>query len=231
MPAEPDAVSDTRETPATGLAAALGESGAVAAIGARAVRLLDASADERTGAADSAARPATEASAAGTSSNGAPVAGPRFATLADCVAAAPGERAAESALLTLDALGEPPLTPRALDRALGTACRLYPAGLLLFVETDETLPAETLFAFGFRRLAADADGALHEYRLRDYKMPPDWLNARFWANPDRFELDPDEGGQFDPAEDAEDEDEEDDDDEEYEDEDDEGDADRDGERG
>lgn len=27
------------------------------------------------------------------------------------------------------------------------------------------------------------------YRLRDYKQPPSWLNARFWANPERYELD------------------------------------------
>ena len=220
MPVGPDTVSDSGEHPAARLAAALGESGAVAAIGARAARLLDVAADDRAAAAGDAG-----ASAAGT-----PVAGPRFATLADCAAAAPGERAAEGALLTLDALGEPPFAPRALDRALGTACRLYPARLLLFVGIDEVPPADTLFAFGFRRLAADADGALHEYRLRDYKMPPDWLNARFWANPDRFGLDPDEGGEPDPAEDEDADDDEEDDDE-YEDEDDEGDADRDGERG
>lgn len=81
------------------------------------------------------------------------------------------------------------------------------------------LPApERLFAFGFRRVFAvsdrtdgsaagpggePADGgtetdrpdtpaaALYEYRLRDYKQPPEWLNARFWANPERFGLDED----------------------------------------
>ena len=77
---------------------------------------------------------------------------------------------------------------------------------------------ERLFAFGFRRVFAvndrangpvegsegesaddgtDTDrpgtpaAALYEYRLRDYKQPPEWLNARFWANPGRFDLDED----------------------------------------
>ena len=58
------------------------------------------------------------------------------------------------------------------------------------------MPVERFFAFGFRRaFVAIEDGtrhALHEYRLADYKQPPDWLNARYWANPERFGADPDE---------------------------------------
>lgn len=147
----------------------------VAAIGARAGRLIDAVAAGGTGP------PATA------------LAGPRFATLADCLDAARVEREAAAALLTLDALGDDARrAPRSLDRALGTLCRLYPARLLLLVRTAEGVAPETLFAFGFRRLLAAPDAVLHEYRLRDYKLPPDWLNARFWANPERFALDGDE---------------------------------------
>lgn len=52
-----------------------------------------------------------------------------------------------------------------------------------------------LFAFGFKRLKVDdlsADSAQvrwFEYRLSSYKSSPHWLNAQFWANPERFELD------------------------------------------
>ena len=209
MPSGPDVTDDGEEASGTGrdvrLDVVLGEldegPGSVAALGARAARLLDAVA-ERPPASDAAE---VDGGAVGKR-------GPRFATLADCAAAAPGARAA-AALLTLDALDGDPSVPGTLDRALGTACRLYPTRLLLFVDAAEAPPPETLFAFGFRRLTAGADAVLHEYRLRDYKTPPDWLNARFWANPARFDLDTDEDAALDATGD-EDEDEEDDDEEE-----------------
>ena len=120
----------------------------------------------------------------------------RFDTLAACLGAPPAERGADVALLTLDALGtRGSRCTRALERALGSACRVYPARLLLLVDTAEAVPPEALFAFGFRRLAPRPDAVLHEYRLRDYKTPPEWLNARFWANPERFGLDVDEVGE------------------------------------
>ena len=194
-----------------------GGSTRVAAIGERAARLLDAAARASEPASGSPDGPST-------------FRGPRFDALADCADAAPDERAADAALLTLDALlgrsrvdvdgrigggaggdrNDDGVPADVLDRALGTACRLYPSRLLLFVLADEAPTPEALFAFGFRRLLVHPDGVLHEYRLRDYKMPPDWLNARFWANPERFELDPDEAdGDGDEDEDGEDDDEED----------------------
>jgi len=89
---------------------------------------------------------------------------------------------------------------------LGTACRRFPGRVVVW-QRDEVpdaspdaprgtsaytppLEATHFFAYGFRRLlATEIDGmrhALYEYRLADYKRPPDWLNARFWANPERF---------------------------------------------
>ena len=50
------------------------------------------------------------------------------------------------------------------------------------------------------------EAVLYEYRLRDYKQPPDWLNARFWANPARFDLDEESSDYEDGTEEFEDDD-------------------------
>lgn len=44
-------------------------------------------------------------------------------------------------------------------------------------------------SLGFRTLqGAEAAGhRLYVYALKDYKHTPDWLNARFWANPERWD--------------------------------------------
>jgi len=83
------------------------------------------------------------------------------------------------------------------EKLLGVACRTSPglvlvehanarAGLKLFAD-------EQFFAYGFRRIGqtADVSGMQQQwyvYSLRDYKQAPDWLNARFWAHPERFDL-------------------------------------------
>lgn len=76
-----------------------------------------------------------------------------------------------------------------IDQQLGTACRLFPMRLLVRVVAGVSLAPADMFAFGFRCLAQIGDDSLYEYRLSDYKTPPDWLNARYWANPERFALD------------------------------------------
>lgn len=105
-------------------------------------------------------------------------------------------------------LGDPLV---ALDARLGELCRRYPAALVVAhaVDTRSTNPprAARFFAFGFERLRSSDtlpprnDGVeavavpawrAYRYRLHDYKAVPDWLNARYWANPERFHLDPDE---------------------------------------
>jgi hypothetical protein len=52
---------------------------------------------------------------------------------------------------------------------------------------------DPLAALGFRQLDTHNENgqqiAVFDFNLRDYKSTPDWLNARFWANPalwDRF---------------------------------------------
>ena len=120
----------------------------------------------------------------------------------------PGATAPHTALLVLDDAAD----GAALERRLGAACRRFPGRLLVWQrdriadgagepgsERDagaaDPVPVERFFAFGFRRAFVAVEGgvrhALHEYRLADYKQPPDWLNARYWANPERFDADPD----------------------------------------
>ncbi|HYP68699.1 MAG TPA: DUF6231 family protein [Thiobacillaceae bacterium] len=47
----------------------------------------------------------------------------------------------------------------------------------------------TFLALGLERLYESADGAIHLYRhdIATYKAVPDWLNAKYWAHPERWE--------------------------------------------
>jgi hypothetical protein len=93
-----------------------------------------------------------------------------------------------TAVLQLEHDGTP------IDSALGQAIRLFPDHLLVHC-LDCALPDERFFALGFRRFPLSENQTLdnqvprwYEYRMRDYKSAPAWLNARFWANPERFDL-------------------------------------------
>ena len=116
----------------------------------------------------------------------------QFDTLAECDAAAEQPSTGVSvALLHLEddarLQGD-----SALASELGKAVRRFPERLVVSIDSAE--PADTaFFAFGFRKLQLAEQGSirLFEYCLSEYKQPPDWLNARFWANPDRFENDED----------------------------------------
>lgn len=83
------------------------------------------------------------------------------------------------------------------ETLLGIACRTSP-GLVLVEHTStgsglKLLGDEQFFAYGFRRLGQNTEVSglqqrWYTYSLRDYKQSPDWLNARFWAHPERFDL-------------------------------------------
>jgi len=83
------------------------------------------------------------------------------------------------------------------EHLLGMACRTSP-GLVLVEHTSTTsgsklLGDEQFFAYGFRRMGQNKEVSglqqqWYVYSLRDYKQSPDWLNARFWAHPERFDL-------------------------------------------
>lgn len=49
------------------------------------------------------------------------------------------------------------------------------------------LNIDDLRALGLRRLTGSE--RLFQFNLDDYKSKPDWLNSRYWANPDRWDKD------------------------------------------
>ncbi|MHB1091447.1 DUF6231 family protein [Thiobacillus sp.] len=68
--------------------------------------------------------------------------------------------------------------------------RLYVAPrLLIATQSDCALDDATFRALGFSlEMAEPAEGKrLYYYDLDTYKIVPDWLNARFWAHPERWE--------------------------------------------
>ena len=68
--------------------------------------------------------------------------------------------------------------------------RLYAAPrILLAVQPDCALDEKMFRALGFTQSATDtAEGRrIHYYDLDTYKTVPDWLNARHWAHPERWE--------------------------------------------
>jgi len=89
------------------------------------------------------------------------------------------------------ALGLERLPADTARRLLARLRDLHTAGRLLVLLDDErqALAAE-LPALGLHRLAAAGEQvsamACYQFSLRDYKLTPDWLNARFWARPERW---------------------------------------------
>lgn len=90
-----------------------------------------------------------------------------------------------------------------LDIHLGALCRCFPHGVLLQLAADVKAKDQQFFAHGFQKIGAfgeimtasgdedvflDTAERCFQYRLEHYKAVPDWLNARFWAHPERFHL-------------------------------------------
>jgi hypothetical protein len=68
--------------------------------------------------------------------------------------------------------------------------RLYVAPRILLAARERCALDEAMFrALGFTLCATDPTENLriYEYDLATYKAVPDWLNARFWAHPERWE--------------------------------------------
>jgi len=90
---------------------------------------------------------------------------------------------------------------RIVDRRLGHLCRTFPAGVVVEVLDSPDCTDKLFFAHGYRKISPRGKATLpradeitspsvrrYEYRLCDYKPAPEWLNARFWAHPERFLL-------------------------------------------
>ncbi|MGQ7846555.1 DUF6231 family protein [Granulosicoccus sp. 3-233] len=143
-------------------------------------------------------------------------AGPRvrtFETLEQCLDSLP-EAAADSngetaghCIAVMEFETHPdPAGEHDLAAELGRAVRRFPERLIISVDTKEPDDA-AFFAFGFRKLQLDDQGSirLFEYCLSEYKQVPDWLNARYWANPERFGLTDDQNSYVEDDEDDEEE--------------------------
>ncbi len=116
-----------------------------------------------------------------------------FHDLTQCIDGVSQIQAQSSLLLTI--------TPDRIDttaRLLGRACQLFPQQVLIELQHntgDKTASQsfrETCFAMGFRHALQGVSDVteyqLYEFRLKNYKQAPDWLNARFWANPERYNM-------------------------------------------
>lgn len=61
--------------------------------------------------------------------------------------------------------------------------------LVVLTESFAGADFNAFLGLGFERLYASADGASHLYShdIATYKAVPDWLNAKYWAHPERWE--------------------------------------------
>ncbi|WP_019589362.1 MULTISPECIES: DUF6231 family protein [unclassified Thioalkalivibrio] len=96
----------------------------------------------------------------------------------------------ESLVLVLDVLAEMELA--AGQQLLGgLRDRWAEETLILHRHRDDRWDLNAFLALGFRREpaaeAATPDHAVYRTSLYDYKLTPDWLNARFWANPEMWD--------------------------------------------
>ena len=98
----------------------------------------------------------------------------------------PRDAACELAL-GIDALNG--LGPQHAQHLIGHT-RLYIAPRILLTASPAcALDAAAFRALGFMQLAADASEniGLYYFDIDTYKTVPDWLNARYWAHPERWE--------------------------------------------
>ena len=68
--------------------------------------------------------------------------------------------------------------------------RLYAAPrILVAAQPACALDAAAFRALGFTQLSTDASEniGLYYFDIETYKTVPDWLNARYWAHPERWE--------------------------------------------
>lgn len=102
------------------------------------------------------------------------------------------EKAGENSLSNIVSPPEPgklALTVLALlrDRVRGAVYVACPP------DQSSTMPVRNdFFALGYRQAdfkgSNQAVGPLYFYSLREYKQVPGWLNSRYWANPERWDI-------------------------------------------
>lgn len=105
-----------------------------------------------------------------------------LASHADCTLVAAAD-AADMAMAFLDAAGN-----RA--KAFGLIGLLKQKASVVLIAADKGTPLDfnDYLSLGMQRLAeADEQGrSLYLFDLHTYKPAPDWLNAKYWAHPERW---------------------------------------------
>ncbi|MBX2836514.1 MAG: hypothetical protein KTR35_06650 [Gammaproteobacteria bacterium] len=80
------------------------------------------------------------------------------------------------------------------NRQVGALCRAFPQGVLIVDYAASSKSRQQFFANGFIELLAcqqpEKNAAAYLYQLRNYKPAPSWLNSKYWAHPERFDLPP-----------------------------------------
>jgi hypothetical protein len=61
--------------------------------------------------------------------------------------------------------------------------------IVVLTETADGPGFNEFLALGFERVYASADSVinLYSHNIATYKSVPDWLNAKYWAHPERWE--------------------------------------------
>lgn len=83
------------------------------------------------------------------------------------------------------------VVPRSTGEALLASLRdLYARRVLLRLEAAKAWRHQDIMAFGFTQLTQMNDSGhvirYYGFDLHNYKTTPDWLNAKYWANPELF---------------------------------------------
>jgi len=89
--------------------------------------------------------------------------------------------------LGLDALNG--LNARQAQHLISQTCLYAAPRMLITAQPGCALDDASFRALGFTLSATDAQEnvRVYEYDLATYKTVPDWLNARYWAHPERWE--------------------------------------------
>ncbi len=75
---------------------------------------------------------------------------------------------------------------RAAAQGLGRLRDLYTHRFWLIVSPAAKWTNADLIGYGLRRAGRFDDWRLYRFNIHDYKDVPDWLNSRYWANPERW---------------------------------------------
>lgn len=75
---------------------------------------------------------------------------------------------------------------RAAAQGLGRLRDIYTHRFWLIVSPTAAWTNADLIGYGLKRAGRFGDWRLYRFNIHDYKDVPDWLNSRYWANPERW---------------------------------------------